>query len=480
MSASGGASPGASRGLVIAGTASGTGKTTITCGLIAALRARGLRVAPFKVGPDYIDPTYHARAAGRACETLDSWMVPHDALRDLFARGADAADVAVVEGVMGLFDGRTGGGEAGSTAEVAKLLALPVVLVVDAAKIARSVAAQVLGYQQFDRELTIAGVILNNVASDTHAALCIEAIEGATGIPVLGALPRDEALRVPERHLGLIPAVEGRVAAAFFDAAEAHVASRVDLDRLLAIAGTAGMLDATREETHDLDAALWPETPVRARTPIAYAADEAFSFMYPANLALLKAWGAELLPFSPLRDASLPAGARGIYLGGGFPELYAEALTANGPMRASVWRAAERGVPVYGECGGLMYLGETLTDEDGRAHAMAGVVPLRSSMARRRLTLGYRTVTARTDGPHLARGRTVRGHEFHWSTLDAPAAAATAAYALGEGDAVEGYASANVWASYVHLHFAADAAIARRFVEVCRRAPVAAQGAHER
>ena len=468
----------ASRGLVIAGTASGTGKTTITCGLIAALRARGLRVVPFKVGPDYIDPTYHARAAGRACETLDSWMVPHAALRDLFARGAASADIAVIEGVMGLFDGRTGGGEAGSTAEVAKLLGLPVVLVVDAAKIARSIGAQVLGYQRFDPDLAIAGVILNNVASDTHAALCTEAIEGATGIPVLGALPRDEALRAPERYLGLIPTVEGRVADAFFDAAEARVASRVDLDRLLAIAGGAADVEGVT------DSGLWPETPARERTPIAYAADEAFSFMYPANLELLAAWGAELLPFSPLHDAALPAGARGVYLGGGFPELYAEALAANAPMRASVRGAAARGVPVYGECGGLMYLGETLTDEDGRAHAMAGVVPLRSSMARRRLTLGYRTATARADGPHLARGHTVRGHEFHWSTLDAPPAAATAAYALGEGDAinapgaaVEGYAHANVWASYVHLHFAADAAIAPRFVQACRpatpRAPVA-------
>ena len=473
---------GASRGLVIAGTASGTGKTTITCGLIAALRARGLRVAPFKVGPDYIDPTYHARAAGRACETLDSWMVPHAALRDLFARGAASADIAVVEGVMGLFDGRTGGGEAGSTAEVAKLLGLPVILVVDAAKIARSIGAQVLGYQRFDPDLAIAGVILNNVASDTHAALCTQAIEGATGIPVLGALPRDEALRAPERHLGLIPTVEGRVADAFFDAAEARVASRVDLDRLLAIAAGAALDGGGQAEDARVDAALWPSTPVRERTPIAYAADEAFSFMYPANLDLLAAWGADLLPFSPLHDAALPAGARGVCLGGGFPELYAEALAANAPMRASVHAAAARGVPVYGECGGLMYLGETLTDEAGRAHAMAGVAPLRSSMVRRRLTLGYRTATARADGPHLARGRTVRGHEFHWSTLDAPPAAATAAYALGEGGvedasaAVEGYARANVWASYVHLHFATDAAIAPRFVGACRAASIAAPG----
>ena len=454
----------AARGVVIAGTASGTGKTTITTGLIAALRARGLRVAPFKVGPDYIDPTYHARAAGRACETLDSWMVPHAALRDLYARATASADVAVVEGVMGLFDGRTGGGEAGSTAEVAKLLGLPVLLVVDASKIARSIAAQVLGYQAFDPALTIAGVIVNNVASETHAALCSEAIEAATGIPVLGALFRDEALHTPERHLGLIPTVEGRVADSYFEAAEARVASRIDLDGILAIAGTACGIEG------DAVSGLWPEVPVRARVPIAYAADEAFSFMYPANLALLEAWGADLFPFSPLHDAALPQNARGVYLGGGFPEIYAEGLAANAPMRLSVADAAARGLPVYGECGGLMYLGETLTDEEGVVHPMSGVIPLRSSMTRRRLTLGYRTATARRDGPHLARGEAVRGHEFHWSTLEAVPAASSAAYALGDAGDLEGYASANVWASYVHLHFAADGRIVPRFVATCRGA----------
>ena len=455
-------------GVLIAGTASGTGKTTITTGLIAALRARGLRVAPFKVGPDYIDPTYHARAAGRPCETLDSWMVPHAALRDLFARATASADIAVVEGVMGLFDGRTGGGEAGSSAEVAKLLGLPVILVVDAAKIARSIAAQVLGYQMFDHDLAIAGVILNNVASDTHAALCTEAIEAATGISVLGALRRDDGLRVPERHLGLVPIIEGRIAEDFFAAAEARVAAGIDLDRVLAIARGARAVEGTA------DSGLWPAEPVRTRVPIAYATDEAFSFMYPANLELLTAWGADLLPFSPLRDAALPDGARGVYLGGGFPELYAEALASNAPMRESLRVAAARGVTVYGECGGLMYLGESLVDESGRAHAMAGVVPLRSSMAQRRLTLGYRLATARVEGPHLAAGQTVRGHEFHWSTLEAPAASDTSAYSLearAGGDATaEGYASANVWASYVHLHFAADAAIAPRFVATCASA----------
>ena len=454
------------RGVVIAGASSGVGKTTVTTGLIAALRSRGLRVAPFKVGPDYIDPSYHTAAAGRPCETLDSWMLPHAALRELFARRAASADIAIVEGVMGLFDGRSGGGEAGSTAEVAKLLGLPVILLVDAGKIARSIGAQVLGYTQFDPALRIAGVLLNHVGSATHAAICIEAIEAATGLPVLGALPRDEGLRVPERHLGLIPTVEGLVADTFFQATEAHVATRVDLDALLAIADSAAVPSGAGGEATSM---LWPEREVQPSTAIAYASDEAFSFIYPANLDLLAAWGAELLPFSPLRDAAVPSGASAVYLGGGFPEVYADALAANRPMLASVREAAARGTPIYGECGGLMYLGTALTDEAGRAHEMAGVVPVRSSMTKRRLTLGYREAVTRHDGPHLEAGRRVRGHEFHWSTLEADPPAAQAAYDLG-GDACEGYVRDNVWASYVHLHFGADASIAPRFARTAQQA----------
>ncbi len=449
------------KGIVLAGTTSGVGKTTLTAGVIGALRALGYRVAPFKVGPDYIDPTYHAKAAGRPCHNLDSWMLRHDALRDVFVRATADADIAIVEGVMGLFDGRTGGGEAGSTAEVAKLLGLSIVLVVDVAKVARSVGALVLGYQQFDPALRMAGVILNNVASASHAAICREAIVAATGLPVLGALMRDEALRAPERHLGLIPTVEGRVAETYFETAAANVAAQVDLPALLECASSPSMASWQAPE------GLWPARASRSRVPIAVAQDEAFSFTYSENLALLEAWGAEVLPFSPLHDARVPEGARGVLLGGGFPELYAEGLASNGAMLASVRDAANRGVPIYAECGGLMYLGESLTDTEGRPHAQAGIVALRSSMSRARLTLGYREATARADGPHVVRGQTVRGHEFHWSTLDAPPEPGTAAYDLGESATAEGWARENVWASYVHLHFASDVRLAPRLVATC-------------
>lgn len=455
------------RGIVLAGTASGVGKTTLTTGVIGALRAQGLRVAPFKIGPDYIDPTYHAKAAGRPSHNLDSWMLPHDALRDLFERATADAGIAIVEGVMGLFDGRTGGAEAGSTAEVAKLLGLPVVLVVDAAKLARSAGAIALGYQRFDPDLRMAGVILNNVASASHAAICREAIVAATGLPVFGAMMRDEALRAPERHLGLIPTVEGRVADAYFEAVAKSVARQVDLPALLERA----TIDR-RAIAHGAPEGLWPATSPSTPVPIAVARDEAFSFIYPENLTLLEAWGAEVLPFSPLRDAHVPAGAAGVMLGGGFPELYADALAANQPMLESVRAAAARGIPVYGECGGLMYLGESLTDIEGHTHTLAGVVPLRSSMSRARLTLGYRTATARRDGPHVTSGQTVRGHEFHWSTLDVAPDADTAAYHLAEGDALDGYARGNVWASYVHLHFASDTRLAPRFLATCAQGPL--------
>ncbi|HWO94282.1 MAG TPA: cobyrinate a,c-diamide synthase [Dehalococcoidia bacterium] len=454
------------RGFVVAGTTSGVGKTTITSGLISALRARGCRVQPFKAGPDYIDPSYHARAAGRACRTLDSWMLPHDVLRALFAHASRDADIAVVEGVMGLFDGRSGEGEAGSTAEIAKLLGLPVILVVDAAKVARSVAAQVLGYRQFDADVRIAGVILNNVAGPGHSALCAEPIVAATGIPVLGALPRSDELRLPERHLGLIPTVEGRTAGGFFEAARAMVEEHVDLTALEAIAASAVL----RAPVVGWEALHRPASkPERVR--LAVAQDEAFSFIYPENLELLQAAGADIVPFSPLRETQLPHDASGVYLGGGFPELYAEALAANEPMLRSVRDAARMGLPIYAECGGLMYLGEALVDQAGRSHRMAGVVPVRSSMERTRLTLGYRTVRARADGPLLPAGRSVRGHEFHWSELDAPVPAATAAYQVVETGALEGYAKDNICASYIHLHFAADLSIAPRFVEACRIAP---------
>jgi cobyrinic acid a,c-diamide synthase len=448
------------RGVLLAGTASGVGKTTVTMGLIGALRQRGLHVQPFKAGPDYIDPTYHTRLAGVPSRNLDSWLVPHQRVAALFRQAMRHADVAVVEGVMGLYDGRSGHSEEGSAAQLAKLLGLPVVLVVDVAATARSSAATVLGFQQFDPAVRLVGVILNRVGSARHAQLCREAIEPATGIPVLGALPRSEDVILPERHLGLIPTGEDMVAESVFTRIVQLVEAQVDLDQLLA-------LSAMAVSPHT-EATLFPQEPIPCRARIAVAMDRAFSFYYQDNLDLLAAWGGELIPFSPLTDDALPEAMGGVYIGGGFPERYAAELAANAPMLLALRRAAARGIPIYGECGGLMYLGRSLEDLAGAVHAMAGLVPASSCLRESRLTLGYRTVRALGDGPLLAQGQLVRGHEFHWSRLCDDVDRASAAYEVAEQDwRGEGFHAGSILASYVHLHFASDLRLAPRFVETC-------------
>jgi cobyrinic acid a,c-diamide synthase len=449
------------RGLVIAGTASGVGKTTVTTGVVAALRRRGLRVQPFKAGPDYIDPSYHTAAAGRPCRNLDAWMLAPPVLAELFARACAGADVAVVEGVMGLFDGRRGEHDEGSTAQVAKLLGLPVVLVVDAGGMARSAAATVLGYCRFDPALRVAGVVLNNIGSPSHYQMCRDAIEATTGVPTLGYLPRRPNLTLPERHLGLIPTVEGPAGRAFFDELAACVAAHIDLDGLLRLAAP------VREPPAPV---AFPEQPRPPRTRIAVAMDRAFSFYYEDSLDLLRAWGAEVVPFSPLSDTRLPDRIGGVYIGGGFPELYAAELAANRPMHEVLRGAAARGLPIYAECGGLMYLGTAIEDFDGRVHTMVGLVPARSRLHGSRLTLGYRTVRARRPTPFLAKGQAVRGHEFHWSALERPPTAAEAVYDLEETGTVEGFATGSVVATYIHLHLGAAPGMAARWVDTCARA----------
>ena len=447
--------------LVIAGTASGVGKTTVTAGLIAALARRGLRVQPFKVGPDYIDPTYHTSVAGRSCRNLDSWMLPPGALLELYARAASRCDVAIVEGVMGLHDGRHGSGRSGSTAEVATLIGAPVLLVIDAARSARSAAAVALGFRQLDPRVDLAGVIVNNVASPTHERAVAEPIAGEAGLPVLGSLPRDPAWRLPERYLGLVPTGERPLDADVVEQLAATIAERIDLDRLLAIAARA-------TPPAPVGRSLVPDRPRPSRARIAVARDAAFTFYYQDNLDLLRAWGAELVEFSPLADDRLPPGTSGIYVGGGFPELFADDLASNASLLEELRRAARAGMPIYAECGGLMYLAEGLVDRDGRRHRMAGLIPGWSSLERSRLTLGYREVRARRDSPLLPRGAAVRGHEFHWSVLDRAPEAERAAYdVLGAEPRLEGYATDSLLASYVHLHFGSDPLLAPRFVEAC-------------
>jgi cobyrinic acid a,c-diamide synthase len=450
--------------IVVAGVHSGAGKTTVATGLMAALSRRGLRVQGFKVGPDYIDPSYHTAVTGRPSRTLDGWMLGLDAVAELYARAAARADVCVVEGVMGLFDGRTGGRGAGSTAEIAALLNAPILLVVDAWAIARSAAAIVHGFRTFDPAIRLEGVIVNRVAGEGHRLAVAPPIEEEAGVTVLGCLGRHEALTLPERYLGLVPVTEGPIAQRYFDDLAGIVAREVDLDRVLALAATSGPI---RPEVRT---GLFPHAPQPARARIAVARDRAFSFYYADSLELLAAWGAELVEFSPLADRALPPQTDAVYIGGGFPELFAAELAANEPLKAALRREVAAGMPFYGECGGYMYAGSTLTDADGRAHEMAGIFPLHSRMHGSRLTLGYRDVRALHDGPVAARGARLRGHEFHWSVAN-PIPGGQAAYAIeSEADSRgEGAVSGSAWGSYVHLHFAADPRIAPRFVATAAR-----------
>ncbi len=441
--------------LVLAAPQSGSGKTTVAAALMRLLRERGLRVAPFKAGPDYIDPGHHRAAAGRPSRNLDGWMLPHDTVRALFRRattGERAADVAVVEGMMGLFDGRTGGGEEGSTAELAKLLRAPVVLVLDGGAMARTAAAIVQGIHNFDPDLPLAGVILNRMGGERHYEMCREAIQ-PLGVPVLGWLPMDPALAVPERHLGLLLA--GEYTMDFSRLAE-QAAKTLDVDGLLAIARTARPLP----DAHD----PLPPPVSQRRAVIGVARDAAFDFYYEDNLDLLRDLGAELRFFSPLDDPAPPEGAGALYLGGGYPELHAERLFVNLPMRRAIRAFADSGRPVYAECGGLMYLSEMLIDQAGTRHRMVGLVPATSAM-RTRVTLGYREAEALVDSPIAAAGDVVRGHEFHYSVLES--GPDPSAYRRLGGTETEGFVTgprANVLASYIHVHFAANATVAERFV----------------
>lgn len=447
------------RGFIVAGTSSGVGKTTIATALAGALRARGLRVQPFKAGPDYIDPTYLARAAGRSCRNLDTWMVPPETVRELFTRAASDADVALVEGVMGLFDGADDG--AGSAAHLARLLGLPVVLVIDARAMAQSAAAMVLGYQRFDPEVRVAGVILNRVAGARHAAICREAILAHTGVPVIGAIPRDEEAAIPERHLGLVPDVETPAADRWFDGLTQLAATHLDLDALLAIAAPVGTAEVAQP--------VFPASTPAHHARIAIARDEAFHFYYQDSLDLLEAHGAELVPFSPLADAALPA-CDAVYIGGGFPELFAADLARNEAMRSALRAAAARGVPVYGECGGLMYLGRGMADFEGVRHEMAGLVPAESVMQATRLTLGYREVESRGT-PLLPAGQRMRGHEFHWSALTSPPSEDGAAYRVLDQDGrADGYRVGSVTATYVHAHLATRRDLAPNFIAAAEAA----------
>jgi cobyrinic acid a,c-diamide synthase len=448
--------------IVVAGTSSGAGKTSVACGIIGALRRRALRVQGFKVGPDYIDPSYHALASGRPGRNLDAFLSGPELIAPLVRHGAAGADVAVVEGVMGLFDGASGRGELASTGHVSKLLCAPVVLVVDAASMARSAAAIVHGYRTFDPEIDVAGVIFNKVGSDHHEELLRDAV-APLGLPVLGALRRDERVAAPERHLGLVPAGEREqrtrgALEALADAAERHV----DLDGVLALARAAPVLAGPAWSPE-------PEAAPAAGARIAIARGPAFSFHYQENLELLEAAGAELVSFDPLTDETLPADTGALVLAGGFPEVFGSELEANARLRAEVAAFAAAGGPVLAECGGLLFLCREL---DGRA--MCGVLPARARMAGR-LTLGYREATAAAPTPWIGAGAGVRGHEFHYSQVEPEHGGTAPAWTLAARgrERTEGFVAGAVQASYLHTHWAAHPELALGLARVAAR-PVTA------
>jgi cobyrinic acid a,c-diamide synthase len=461
--------------LVVAAPASGHGKTTVATGLMAALAARGLAVSGHKAGPDYIDPGYHALATGRPARNLDPVLCGDGMIAPLFAHGAAGADIAVIEGVMGLFDGRGATAE-GSTAHVASLLGAPVVLVVDAAAQGRSVAASVLGFKSYDPDAWLAGVILNRVGSDRHEQILRDALAGI-GMPVLGALRRDDGIAAPSRHLGLVPAAErdGAARAAIIRLADL-VTGSVDLDAVVAVARQAAPLPAApwdpaaalagppetsvimtsvlpqRHQSHDHDEGRRHGT---GRPVVAVAGGAAFTFCYTETMELLTAAGADVVTVDPLRDEALPAGTGALVLGGGFPEVHAGDLSGNEPLRADVARLAASGAPVVAECAGLLYLAREL---DGLP--MCGVIDAAAAMTPR-LTLGYRDAVAAGPSVLTPAGTAVRGHEFHRTTV-VPGSPAAPAWSFGGGD--EGFVQAGVHASYLHLHWAGYPGLARRVV----------------
>jgi cobyrinic acid a,c-diamide synthase len=460
--------------LVIAGTSSGVGKTMIAAGLIAALRETGRRVQPFKCGPDYIDPGYLTQAAGLPCRNLDSWLLSRDSLIELFSHAANEADISVVEGVMGLYDGRNGLESSGSTAEVAKWLRAPVILVVDVAKMSGSAAAIVLGYRQLDPEVNLAGVILNNVGSPAHLRWVTEAVARKTGVPVFGYLPKNAEIRLPERHLGLVPAAEKRELNGCMAGITEQVRSTVDVTAISRLAGMTESLPPVTES-------LFPRKVASGLVNIAVARDEAFNFYYQDNLDLLVARGAELRFISPLRDSSLPVDTHGVFIGGGFPEMYAGELEANTGFKRALAEAAGAGMPIYAECGGLMYISRGITDFEGNRYTMTGLTPGWTVMQKQRVRMGYAVAEALRDSILAQRGKRLRGHLFHWSKLlEPPELTEKAAYRILEPEEqLEGFVAgprSNILGSYLHLHFGSETSLAERFVETC--AQWANQGRH--
>ncbi|KAB7709132.1 cobyrinate a,c-diamide synthase [Bacillus aerolatus] len=447
------------RRIMIAGTGSGAGKTTVTLGLMAAFTARGRSVQGFKCGPDYIDPAYHTAVTGRPSRNLDSWMMDRQIVKDIYARGAEEADLSILEGVMGYFDGKDPLKNDGSSADLSTLLHCPVLLVVNCASMARSAAAIVKGFQAMDPSGKIVGVIANRVGSESHYHIVKAAIEQECRIPVVGYLKKESAIAIPERHLGLVPSVERGELAGFFHQLGDLVSATLDLEAIWNMA-EAPIVEKSEHSIFKQKKA--------ATVKIAVAKDAAFNFYYKENLELLEANGAELLFFSPLSNESIPKEADGLYIGGGFPEEFAARLAENTGAKSSIREAITNGMPTFAECGGFMYLTNSIEDTEGHIYPMTGVISGKVTMQKKLAALGYRELTGLQPNFLLPAGEKARGHEFHYSSFSTDESFPAAWQSAGRrGTKQEGCLIENVVAGYSHVHFASSPEMAGRFVQAC-------------
>ena len=458
--------------LVIAGTHSGIGKTTVTLAILAALKARGRQVQAFKAGPDFIDPSHHAAVTGRPSRNLDGWMLGVAVNRAIFTRAAADADISIIEGMMGLFDGSSPVNEIGSTAELAKQLGAPVLLVIDGSAMARSAAAMVSGYAKFDPALRVAGVLFNRVSSEDHYMLLKEAIEEETDVMVVGYLRPDPALTIEDRHLGLVTAMEQGTGELYDLLAEAATET-IDLDRIDELARSASEF-VRREGLGVRDAEI--ATPrlksdvSRRAVKVGVAFDQAFCFYYSDNLELLEGEGAELVKFSPMNDQALPD-VDMLYLDGGYPELHGARLASNVTMRAAILKFAERDGPIYAECGGMMYLTQAIRDLEGKSHEMVGLFAAEAVMSKVRMTLGYRELQVSQPCLLGEVGIKVRGHEFHYSLVEPKGQlqySCTLMDAQGKSKGPDGLIAGNTLGLYSHLHFASQPRIAASLIASAR------------
>ena len=453
--------------IMIAGTNSGVGKTTVTLGIMSALVSRGIKVQGFKTGPDYIDPSHHKFVTGNASRNLDTWMMSDSVCRELFERSAIDADISVIEGVMGLYDGSIDSTGHGTSAHLARALSTPVILVVSAKGIAQSAGAVVMGYKEFDKDVNLSGVIVNNVASHSHYDCIKRSIEETCSLPVFGYLCKDQEITIPERHLGLVPSEENIGHSDLYEKLGEMVLETIDIDGLLKAARSAGTFP-------DYDKSIFLNSNDSLNVTLAIARDNAFCFYYQDDIELFETLGAKIKYFSPLHDKCIPGDVDGIFLGGGFPELNAEKLMENETMRKSILDAHNNGTIIYGECGGMMYLLEKLIDCDGRSFNMCEVLSGSSMMENKRQGLGYIIAEATYDNVICKRGDTFRAHEFHWSKLldipDDTIFAYKTRKSNGKQSGTDGICGKNVLASYTHVHFSSNPELAKNLLSAMTKA----------